>query len=75
MTFNEHHAEVWAVALSSIGDQVFSVSGDRSIRVWRQTKEQMFLEEEKEKQAEDFIMEELDVQNQAVSYIAVLTPG
>ena len=41
MSFDEHHGEVWAMALSSIGDQLFTVSADKSIRVWRQTQEQV----------------------------------
>eukprot|EP01022_Parablepharisma_sp_SALTPOND_P019786 TRINITY_DN3426_c2_g1_i1.p1 TRINITY_DN3426_c2_g1~~TRINITY_DN3426_c2_g1_i1.p1 ORF type:complete len:964 (-),score=102.02 TRINITY_DN3426_c2_g1_i1:3822-6713(-) len=68
MSFTEHHGEVWAISLSSIGDQLFSVSADKSVRVWRQTNEQMFLEEEKEKEAEGMILEELDTQNVAVFY-------
>lgn len=68
MNFNEHHAEVWNISLSSIGDQLFSVSADKSVRVWRQTNEQMMLEEEKEKEAENLILEELDTQNAAVIF-------
>jgi U3 small nucleolar RNA-associated protein 12 len=66
MAFNDHHGEVWSIALSSIGDQLFSVSADKSVRVWKQTNDQMLLEEEKEKEAENFILEELDTQNVAV---------
>jgi len=66
MSFADHHGEVWAIGLSSIGDQMFSVSSDKSIRVWKQTNQQLFLEDEKEKEAENMILEELDTQNIAV---------
>ena len=71
MSFNDHHAEVWSISLSSIGDQLFSVSADKSIRVWRQTNDQMLLEEEKEKEAENLIWEELDTQNLAVLFATI----
>ena len=68
MSFTDHHGEVWSIALSSIGDQLFSVSADKSVRVWKQTNAQMFLDEEKEKGAENMIFEELDTQNVAVFF-------
>ena len=32
-------AEVWSIAISSIGDYFIAVSADRAIRVWKQTSE------------------------------------
>ena len=40
-----HHGEIWAMAVSRTGDFVVSASHDKSIRVWEQTDEQIFLEE------------------------------
>ena len=48
-----HHGEIWALAVSRTGDFVISASHDKSIRVWNQTDEQIFLEEEKEKELEE----------------------
>lgn len=48
-----HHGEVWALAVSKTGDFLVSASHDKSIRVWEQTDEQIFLEEEKEKELEE----------------------
>ena len=48
-----HHGEIWAVALTNSGNALVSASHDKSIRVWTQTDEQIFLEEEREKELED----------------------
>ncbi|KAI9642180.1 beta transducin [Ciborinia camelliae] len=48
-----HHGEIWALAVSRTGDFFVSASHDKSIRVWQQTDEQIFLEEEKEKELEE----------------------
>jgi U3 small nucleolar RNA-associated protein 12 len=48
-----HHGEIWALVVSRTGDFVVSACHDKSIRVWEQTDEQIFLEEEKEKQLEE----------------------
>ena len=48
-----HHDEVWALAVSRGGNFLVSASHDKSIRVWDQTDEQIFLEEEKEKEMEE----------------------
>lgn len=48
-----HHGEVWALAVSRTGDFLVSASHDKSIRVWQQTDEQIFLEEEREKELEE----------------------
>jgi len=48
-----HHGEIWALAVSRVGEFVVSASHDKSIRVWKQTDEQIFLEEEREKELEE----------------------
>jgi U3 small nucleolar RNA-associated protein 12 len=48
-----HHGEIWAIAVSRAGEFLVSASHDKSIRVWEQTDEQIFLEEEREKELED----------------------
>jgi U3 small nucleolar RNA-associated protein 12 len=50
-----HKKEVWGMALSSRGDTLVTVSSDRSIRIWRKGNEQIFVEEEKERQMEEMI--------------------
>lgn len=48
-----HHGEIWALAVSRTGDFIISASHDKSIRIWQQTDEQIFLEEEREKELEE----------------------
>lgn len=48
-----HHGEIWALAVSRTGEFVVSASHDKSIRIWQQTDEQIFLEEEREKELEE----------------------
>lgn len=48
-----HHGEVWSIAISKSGDFLVSASHDKSIRVWDETDEQIFLEEEREKEIEE----------------------
>lgn len=48
-----HHGEVWAIALSHSGQFLVSAGHDKSIRVWNETDEQIFLEEEREKELEE----------------------
>jgi U3 small nucleolar RNA-associated protein 12 len=48
-----HHGEVWALAVAHAGTFFVSASHDRSIRVWRETDEQIFLEEERERELEE----------------------
>ena len=48
-----HHGEIWAIAVSRTGEFLASASHDKSIRVWNQTDEQIFLEEEQEKELEE----------------------
>ena len=48
-----HHGEIWTLAVSRTGEFLVSASHDKSIRVWNQTDEQIFLEEEREKELEE----------------------
>ncbi|KAJ3497056.1 hypothetical protein NLG97_g2192 [Lecanicillium saksenae] len=48
-----HHGEVWAMAVSHSGNFLVSAGHDKSIRVWDETDEQIFLEEEREKEIEE----------------------
>jgi len=48
-----HHGEVWALAVAKFGTFVVTGSHDRSIRIWEKTDEQLFLEEEREKEMEE----------------------
>lgn len=48
-----HHGEIWALAMSHSGEFLVSASHDKSIRIWMQTDEQLFLEEEREKELEE----------------------
>ena len=48
-----HHGEIWALTVSRTGEFLASASHDKSIRVWDQTDEQIFLEEEREKELEE----------------------
>src|SRR5262249_3055205 len=51
--FGSHHGEIWAMAVSKIGDFVVTASHDKSIRVWQMTDEPIFLEEEREREMEE----------------------
>ena len=48
-----HHGEIWALIVSRTGEFFVSASHDKSIRIWNQTDEQIFLEEEREKELEE----------------------
>ena len=48
-----HHGEIWALAVSHGGMSLVTASHDKSIRVWEETDEQIFLEEEREKELEE----------------------
>ncbi|EXJ92768.1 hypothetical protein A1O3_01320 [Capronia epimyces CBS 606.96] len=48
-----HHGEIWALAIAHSGDFLISASHDKSTRIWQQTDEQIFLEEEREKELEE----------------------
>lgn len=48
-----HHGEIWAMTISRTGEFLVTASHDKSIRIWQQTDEQIFLEEEQEKELEE----------------------
>ncbi|KAM0739028.1 hypothetical protein ACQRIT_006765 [Beauveria bassiana] len=48
-----HHGEVWAMAVAHRGNFLVSAGHDKSIRVWDETDEQIFLEEEREREIEE----------------------
>lgn len=47
-----HFGEIWALAVSHGGTFLVTASHDKSIRVWDETDEQIFLEEEREREIE-----------------------
>lgn len=51
--FEGHHGEIWAMAVSRLGDFFVTASHDKSIRVWSRTGEPLFLEEERERETEE----------------------
>ncbi|KAF3911011.1 Beta-TrCP [Arthrobotrys entomopaga] len=55
MRMEGHFGEVWAMAVSKgRGEQIVVSAGhDRSIRIWEETDDQIFLEEEREKELEE----------------------
>lgn len=48
-----HHGEIWSLAMSRSGEFIVTASADKSIRIWQQTDEQIFLSEEREKELEE----------------------
>ncbi|KAJ6028674.1 Small-subunit processome Utp12 [Penicillium herquei] len=48
-----HHGEIWALAISHTGGFLVSASHDKSLRIWKETDEPLFLEEEREKEMEE----------------------
>ncbi|KAG0123733.1 hypothetical protein HOY82DRAFT_582102 [Tuber indicum] len=48
-----HFGEIWALAVGKVSEIVVSASHDKSIRVWEQTDDEIFLEEEREKELEE----------------------
>ncbi|DBA00189.1 TPA: hypothetical protein N0F65_007814 [Lagenidium giganteum] len=56
---NEHFGEVWGLAVSNDGSFVVSCSQDRSLCKYVRTEDQVFIEEEREKEMEEMFEEEL----------------
>ncbi|KAF2835524.1 WD40 repeat-like protein [Patellaria atrata CBS 101060] len=48
-----HFGEIWAMTVSKAGDFFITASHDKSIRVWSQSDEPIFLEEERERELEE----------------------
>ena len=59
LSLKGHHGDVWTMTQSSRGDWVASAGRDKSIRIWSRTEEQVFLEEEREREAEELLDEGL----------------
>lgn len=59
LTLKGHHREVWAMTQNSRGDWIASAGRDKSLRIWSRTEEQVFLEEEREKEVEELYEEGL----------------
>ena len=59
LSLKGHHGEVWAMVQNSRGDWIASAGRDKSIRIWSRTDEQVFLEEEREKEVEELYEEGL----------------
>lgn len=53
LVLNGHHGEIWGLQVSKAGNFLVTSSADRSLRIWEQTDEPVFLEEEKEKALEN----------------------
>lgn len=54
-----HQSEVWSLAMSHSGEFFVTVSHDSSIRIWQETDDQVFLEEEREKEMDENYEDEL----------------
>ncbi|KAI9143590.1 WD40-repeat-containing domain protein [Paraphysoderma sedebokerense] len=63
MKLEGHQSEVWALAIAKYGNFVASTSHDRSIRIWEKTDEQLFLEEEREREMDDIVESALTNEN------------
>lgn len=48
-----HQSEIWSIAISHDGSFIVSTSHDHSIRIWEETEDQVFIEEEKEKEMDE----------------------
>lgn len=62
-TYRAHHGAVCSLAVHQGGDFFVSVSADRSIRRWTQTEEPVFLEEERERELETTLDQNLRVEH------------
>lgn len=59
LTLEGHKSEVWTLAVSPDGSFLVTGSHDRSLRTWIRTNEQVFLDEEREKEMENIVDKEL----------------
>lgn len=48
-----HTSEVWSLAVSATGEFFVSVGHDQSIRVWKEEEDQVFIQEEREKEMDE----------------------
>lgn len=51
--FAAHTSEVWSLAISQTGDFFVTVGHDQSIRVWKEEEDQVFIQEEREKEMDE----------------------
>ncbi|EGR34807.1 WD40 repeat protein [Ichthyophthirius multifiliis] len=58
MHFEESLGEIWSIAIGKIGDFFICGSGDKLIRKYKQTKDQVFVQEEEEKRMEKMLIED-----------------
>lgn len=56
--FDNFFGEVWGLACSSIGDFFVTACADKCVRIWRQTKEQTFLVEQKDEREDKLMLKE-----------------
>lgn len=66
LTLRAHQAEVWSVVVSRNGGFVASTSRDKTLRLWRRTDEQVFVEEEREAELEEMFEAGIEKQQAAV---------
>ena len=66
-------AQVWCLAVSTMGDFAVTSGADRALRIWQRTEEPFFVEEEKEKRLESLFEADLEVLNCPVYGPALLT--
>lgn len=57
--FAAHTGEVWGLAISSDSEFFISVSHDFSIRIWNQDNDEVFIQEEREKELDELYENEL----------------
>lgn len=50
-----HFGDIWSICTSTNGSMLVSSGSDKSIRIWQRTKEQTFLEDERDKEIEEAI--------------------
>lgn len=60
-SFEQPFDNVWGLAVSHIGDFVFTGGADGTIRILKQTKEQIFIHLEREQKLEKQMLEEGDI--------------
>ena len=63
MVFEENTADIWALAVSRLGDFFVSASNDKSMKKWVQTKEQVFVRLEEEERKEKMLVEKYTEDN------------
>lgn len=66
MKLEGHHGELWSLAVGRWGNIVASAGHDKGVRLWEKTDEQLFLEEEREKEMEDAYLDDIVKDQQAV---------